>query len=111
MAGEEELSRLVRAAMGRGFDLATEVPWRAHLFRLADREHVLLLMLHHIACDGWSLGPLARDLAVAYGARRAGRVPSFVAVAGAVCRLRGVAAGPAGRPGRARSSWTSGWKG
>ena len=77
VVGEEELPGLVREALGRRFDLAAEVPWRAHLFRLADREHVLLLMLHHIACDGWSLGPLAKDLAVAYAARRAGQAPSW----------------------------------
>ncbi len=77
VAGEEELSGLVRRALGRGFDLAAEVPWRAHLFRLGGREHVLLLVLHHIACDGWSLGPLARDLSAAYAARRTGQAPSW----------------------------------
>src|SRR6185437_7197142 len=69
VAGEAELSRLVREAMGRGFDLAVAVPWRAYLFRLSAREQVLLVLVHHIACDGWSLGPLARALAVAYAAR------------------------------------------
>ena len=55
------------------------MPWRAHLFRLGGREHVLLLMLHHIACDGWSLGPLAgiwrclRGAAGAGGCRRSWR--------------------------------------
>ncbi len=77
VAGEEELSGLVRRALGRGFDLAAEVPWRAHLFRLGGKEHVLLLVLHHIACDGWSLGPLARDLSAAYAARRTGQAPSW----------------------------------
>ena len=48
----------------------SEPPLRAHLFVLGEREHVLLLLLHHIAGDGWSLAPLWRDVAVAYGARR-----------------------------------------
>ncbi len=101
VAGAEELSRLVREAMGRGFDLAAEVPWRAHVFRLADREHILLLMLHHIACDGWSFGPLAGDLATAYAARLAGRAPSWpplpVRYADYAVWQRELLAGPAGR--------------
>ncbi|MCQ8195700.1 condensation domain-containing protein, partial [Streptomyces rugosispiralis] len=56
--------------------LADDVLLRADLFSLAERaEHVLLLTMHHIASDGWSLGPLARDLSAAYTARRAGRAP------------------------------------
>src|SRR5207245_1435554 len=41
------------------------------------QRHVLLLLLHHIAVDGWSLGPLMRDLARAYAARRRGAAPAF----------------------------------
>ena len=48
------------------------MPLRAHLFEIADDEHVLLIVLHHIAGDGWSLGPLSRDLAALYRARREG---------------------------------------
>ncbi|MCP2163205.1 amino acid adenylation domain-containing protein, partial [Goodfellowiella coeruleoviolacea] len=69
---EEELPATLRAELGRGFDLARELPMRARLYVLGPREHVLLLVAHHIACDGWSAAPLARDLAAAYRARRAG---------------------------------------
>src|SRR5262249_16147236 len=71
---EGELAGALSAAAGRGFDLACELPVRAHLYALSGREHVLLLVLHHIAGDGWSLGPLGRDLGRCYAARRAGSV-------------------------------------
>src|SRR5207253_7290025 len=66
------LAAALTAAAGRGFDLASEIPLRAHLFELAGDDHVLLIVLHHIAGDGWSLGPLSRDLAALYRARHQG---------------------------------------
>ena len=70
--GADELAGALSAAAGRGFDLSAEVPLRAHLFALSSDEHVLLLSLHHIAGDGWSLRPLVRDLSAFYRARREG---------------------------------------
>src|SRR5207249_3116566 len=72
-----ELSAALAGPAGRGFDLATEAPLRAALFVLAKDEHVLMLVLHHIAADGWSMAPLLRDLAAAYEARSAGRAPGW----------------------------------
>ncbi|HXO41006.1 MAG TPA: amino acid adenylation domain-containing protein, partial [Thermoanaerobaculia bacterium] len=67
------------AAFGRRpFDLAGEPPLRAALLRLAPEEHWLVLVLHHIAADGWSLGVLAGELATLYRAFAAG-LPSPLA--------------------------------
>src|SRR5262249_30106012 len=69
---ESTLREVLATTAGRGFDLAREPPLRAHLFALGPSEHVLLLLLHHIAGDGWSLAPLVRDLGRAYAARARG---------------------------------------
>ncbi|MFI6641776.1 amino acid adenylation domain-containing protein [Streptomyces sp. NPDC050504] len=75
---EEELDGVLGTLAVADFDLGTEVPLRARLLELAPREHVLALVLHHIAGDGSSLAPLARDIGTAYRARVAGRAPEFV---------------------------------
>ncbi|HKT05627.1 MAG TPA: amino acid adenylation domain-containing protein, partial [Rugosimonospora sp.] len=67
----------VREAARYPFDLATEPPVRAHLFTVDTQEHVLLVVTHHIAADGWSAGPLLRDLAAAYTARLHGQSPAW----------------------------------
>ncbi|MEU0163495.1 amino acid adenylation domain-containing protein [Streptomyces sp. NPDC006261] len=62
---------------GARFDLEHEIPLRARLFPVGAEEHVLIVTLHHITADGWSMGPLVRDLSTAYGARRSGRAPGW----------------------------------
>ena len=76
------------------------VPVRARLLAGGPGVHVLVLVIHHIATDGWSMGVLARDLSAAYAARRRGPGAGVGAAAGAVRGLRAVAAGAAGRCGR-----------
>ncbi|HEX7823357.1 MAG TPA: amino acid adenylation domain-containing protein, partial [Mycobacterium sp.] len=69
----EALENAARAT----FDLAVDIPVRAHLFRVADDDHVLVAVVHHIAADGWSLRPLVNDLGVAYASRCAGQTPDW----------------------------------
>jgi amino acid adenylation domain-containing protein len=70
----------VRAeAVRRGsepFDLSTELPLRCVVWQ-GDTDAAVLLTVHHIAVDGWSLGPLFTDLAAAYADARAGREPQL----------------------------------
>ncbi|MFD5921241.1 amino acid adenylation domain-containing protein [Kitasatospora sp. NPDC058201] len=85
----EETAAALAGRTNRGFDLAAGPLLRAALLRTADREHVLCLVLHHIAADGWSLGLLRTELADRYAAHRAGRPldlpapPSYAAHAAA----------------------------
>ncbi|MEI5101187.1 amino acid adenylation domain-containing protein [Streptomyces sp. PmtG] len=67
----------IEEAVAHRFDLATEIPLRATLLRRSAREHVLVLVIHHIASDGSSGGPLARGLGEAYAARLEGRAPAW----------------------------------
>ncbi|WP_283137596.1 non-ribosomal peptide synthetase [Rhizohabitans arisaemae] len=74
---EDGLPAVLAEALDRPFDLGAEPPLRAVVVRLGDREHVVALVLHHIAVDEWSDGPLLHDLSDAYAARRRGAAPGF----------------------------------
>ena len=106
-ATRRRLPAALTAAAGRGFDLSSELPLRAHLFGSSvagerARQRAAAAVLHHIAGDGWSLAPLWRDLSAFYRARRDGACGGAAGAAGAVRRLHAVAAGGAGRGERRR---------
>ncbi len=67
----------VLATIGAPFDLASEPPFRALLVRLSHREHLLAMVAHHIAFDGWSGRILLTELATAYAAIEAGQAPAL----------------------------------
>lgn len=69
---EQALALGLKEEAARGFDLGRGPLLRAVLFRLAPRENVLLLAMHHIISDGWSMGVLVRELSELYAAFRAG---------------------------------------
>ncbi|MFK0026630.1 amino acid adenylation domain-containing protein, partial [Streptomyces sp. NPDC090798] len=74
-----EVASAVAGIAGTGFDLERDLPWRVRLLEVADAadEWVLVMVVHHIAADGWSMAPLAKDLSEAYAARREGRGPAW----------------------------------
>ncbi|WP_460728693.1 amino acid adenylation domain-containing protein, partial [Nocardia heshunensis] len=80
LVGEESLLDRIAEFLGTGFDVTTEVPLQARLFQLdgdESTEYVLAFVMHHIGGDGWSLGPLTRDVMTAYAARVSGNAPGW----------------------------------
>jgi hypothetical protein len=72
-----EARRRAQAEAAAPFDLARGPLIRVRLLRLAEREHWLLLTLHHIITDGWSSGVLVRELTELYGTRSRGEMPAL----------------------------------
>ncbi|RSM34592.1 hypothetical protein DMA12_47690 [Amycolatopsis balhimycina DSM 5908] len=73
-----DLDGAIAEVTGYAFDLTATPPVRASLFPVAPDDHVLVLVVHHIAGDAWSMEPLARDVSSAYAARLAGENPAWV---------------------------------
>ncbi|OPG75685.1 hypothetical protein B1218_30245, partial [Pseudomonas ogarae] len=69
------LQRLIDEQAARPFDLQQAPMLRANLLRLGADDHVLQLVLHHIATDAWSMGILMQELIVGYQARTSGSTP------------------------------------
>jgi amino acid adenylation domain-containing protein/FkbM family methyltransferase len=65
---EAEARRLADEEAARPFDLSSGPLWRVRLLRLAEQEYVLVLVLHHIVSDGWSMGLLVSEVTALYGA-------------------------------------------
>ncbi|MER8073186.1 amino acid adenylation domain-containing protein [Streptomyces sp. NPDC094034] len=75
----DRVAAAVVGVTGAGFDLERDLPWRVRLLEVTDvpGEWVLVMVVHHIAADGWSMAPLAKDLSQAYAARCQGRAPAW----------------------------------
>ncbi|HLM43283.1 MAG TPA: condensation domain-containing protein, partial [Myxococcaceae bacterium] len=83
LAPEERERRLAELAVEEGrkpIDLAAGPVLRAQLVRLSPEEDALLVMMHHIATDGWSMGVLTRELDVLYQAFASGRASPLPAL-------------------------------
>ncbi|MBZ4336683.1 amino acid adenylation domain-containing protein, partial [Corallococcus sp. AS-1-12] len=70
---EAEAHRMVEQEMLRPFDLVHGPLIRTRLFTLGEREHVLVVTMHHIVSDGWSLGVLIREVGALYEAFASGQ--------------------------------------
>ncbi len=72
-----EAQSLTTAEVERSFDLARGPVFRTSLLRLNDEEHALLITMHHIISDGWSLGVFMRELTALYEAFSQGQPSPF----------------------------------
>ncbi|MCJ0905033.1 amino acid adenylation domain-containing protein [Rhodococcus sp. ARC_M6] len=76
--GEDTIAAEVAKVVGQGFDVTTQVPLRVRLFQITPTEHVLIVVVHHISGDAFSMAPMIRDTMVAYTARTGGAAPQWV---------------------------------
>ncbi|HZD48843.1 MAG TPA: amino acid adenylation domain-containing protein [Silvibacterium sp.] len=76
-AAESEARRLAGVKARRPFDLGSESLFEATLFRISEQRHLLLLVVHHIVADGWSLGIISKELGTIYAALAARLQPEL----------------------------------
>ncbi|RZL76343.1 MAG: amino acid adenylation domain-containing protein, partial [Rhodococcus sp. (in: high G+C Gram-positive bacteria)] len=81
VSGEAELRERSLRVLSEGFDVTEQVPLRAKLFTGDEDVHVLAVVVHHIAADGFSMAPLARDVMNAYVSRANGNAPDWTPLA------------------------------
>ncbi len=74
---EERARALADETAVAAFDLATGPLIRARLIQLADDDHLLVVVIHHIVSDGWTINLITRELTACYGARVAGEEPGL----------------------------------
>ncbi len=74
---ELEARRLASMELSRPFDFKRGLLWRGKLLRLSAQDHVLLLILHHIISDGWSITVLIDEVSAFYGAHASGKSPAL----------------------------------
>ncbi|MET7768765.1 amino acid adenylation domain-containing protein [Nocardia sp. NPDC005366] len=77
---EAQVPQFVGETVMAGFDVTAAPPIRLRLMSLGATEHVLVCVVHHIAGDGFSMGPLTRDLMTAYANRVSGAAPAWPAL-------------------------------
>ncbi|PTL74929.1 non-ribosomal peptide synthetase, partial [Vitiosangium sp. GDMCC 1.1324] len=77
---EDRARELIRQEALRPFDLANGPLLRTSLLRMAPEDHVLLVAMHHIVSDGWSMGVLVREVATLYAAFASGQQPTLPAL-------------------------------
>ncbi|MGH9374476.1 MAG: amino acid adenylation domain-containing protein, partial [Vicinamibacterales bacterium] len=76
-AAEQEYARRADADIHTPFDLARGPLFRAHVITVDPGDHRLLMTMHHVVSDGWSLGVLHRELEELYDAHSTGREPTL----------------------------------
>lgn len=74
---EQEIDHLIAEQTERPFQLSKDFMMRAGLYKVSDQEHLLILVFHHIATDGWSLSVFLNEFQELYNAKKEVRTPDL----------------------------------